>query len=380
MKQLNEERQNERLVGIRNIYTRNLADWFKKHQRDLPWRKRRTPYRVWVAELMLQQTRVDQVIPYYQRFMKRFPSIRSLAQGSRDEVLKLWEGLGYYARARRMHETAKLLSMERNGRFPESYAELLALPGIGPYSASAISSFALGLDLAVVDGNVKRVLSRLFALNEPTDSPRSHECIRGLAQALVIPGQSALCNEAIMELGALCCLPRRPACGCCPLQDICKAYQEGDPLRYPVRKPKKKIPHKIVGAGIVYHRGKFLIAQRRERAMLGGLWEFPGGAIESDESMEGCIARELKEELAIEVTVGTCLTIVRHAYSHFTITLHAHWCNLNKTSPKPQAVECADFAWVNIKNMKKFAFSRADLYIINALQKWVDGERHGLAT
>lgn len=370
-------------------FRRDLVRWFRKNPRRFPWRTRRTPYRVWISELMLQQTRADTVVPYFNRFMKRFPSLHALARAPRQDVLKLWEGLGYYARARNAQDAARLIVEHHRGVFPRTREGLLSLPGIGEYSAAAIGSLALGLNLAVVDGNVIRVLSRVMAYGGDVASNAAKKNFQQWADALVARGQAGLSNESVMELGALVCTPRRPKClptvggasrlrargqatpptraeGGCPLRKVCRAFASGNPERYPVKKKKAKVPHKIVGAGVVIGRGgKILIAQRKETSMLGGLWEFPGGTRERGETMPECIRRELMEELGIDTEVGQRLIVVHHAYSHFTIDLHAHWARIVKGQPR--VIHCMDFAWVSPKSLRRYPFSAADLKIIDAI-------------
>ena len=345
-----------------------LIDWFNQHKRDLPWRKRRTPYRVWVSELMLQQTRVDQAIQYYNRFMRQFPSLRALSRAQRDDVLKAWEGLGYYGRARRMHETAQYLVKENAGRFPDSYSGLLNLKGIGPYTAAAIGSLSLELNVALVDGNVARVLSRMYAYSESVDKASGKNQLLRWAEDLLPEKNAGVFNEAMMELGATCCLPRKPLCSSCPIREKCLGYKSGAPEKYPKKKLKKKLPIKEVGAGIVLNRKKeFLISQRNDDGMLGGLWEFPGGTREKGESIKACIARELYEELGITSDIGSVLIIVKHTYSHFKMTLHAHWAKIR--SGRPRAKECANYKWVKLEDLGQYPFSKADLYIIEELKK-----------
>lgn len=352
-------------------FQRELLEWFALHRRDLPWRRNRTPYRVWISELMLQQTRVDQVIPYYARFLKRFPSLRSLAVAPRADVLKLWEGLGYYSRAVRAQETARHLLAARGGRFPRTLEELLALPGIGPYTAAAVGSLALGLDAAVVDGNVMRVLARVMACDQDAGLPATRNLFQRWATQLLPPGRAGEFNEAVMELGALVCVPRQPKCPVCPLRSVCRARAEGRMESYPVAKKKEAVPHKLVGAGLVVNpRGELLIAQRHEASMLGGLWEFPGGKQEPGETMPACIARELQEELGIAVEVGEHAVTVSHAFSHFTMDLHVHWARVR--SGRPRALDCADFRWVRPDQLDRFAFGRADQKVMESLaaQGW----------
>ncbi|NCC53465.1 MAG: A/G-specific adenine glycosylase [Spartobacteria bacterium] len=358
---------------ITNAFHRNLIDWFRQHRRLLPWRNKRTPYRVWIAEIMLQQTRVDQAQPYFDRFMKRFPSLRSLAAAPREDVLKCWEGLGYYSRARNLHEAARHIARDHKGRFPRTREELLALPGIGPYTAAAIGSLAFQLPLAVVDGNVIRVLSRVFAIEEPASSSKTTRQVQEWADRLLLQEDPGTFNEAMMELGALCCTPRGPDCPNCPLRAICQAHKKGQAEAYPRKAPRKKIPHKLVAAGVIINsRNQILLAQRRDTDMLGGLWEFPGGKMEPGEDAVACLERELKEELGIRVRVGDELLVVAHAFSHFTMDLHAHWVKI--ISGRPRAIECADYVWTPPAQLRMYPMPRADVKIAeHVMARFADG-------
>lgn len=317
---------------------------------------------------MLCQTQVDQVIPYFQRFMRRFPSVNALAEAPVEAVLKEWEGLGYYARARNAHRTAQLVSLKLRGRFPRSLERIRALPGIGPYTAAAMASLAFGLDHAVLDGNVMRVLCRLTADAGDIRSGTTRRRLQSVADALLIRGRAAEFNESMMELGALICTPRNPACAKCPLRTVCAAYAEGAAKAYPRSRPRGRVPHKEVGAAVLLNRrGEVLVARRKADAMLGGLWEFPGGTREPDESMSGCVARELHEELGITIEVGPELMVIRHAYSHFTIALHAYWARIRKG--RPRAIQCDAYRWLSVERLRDVPFSRADLHIVNRLQE-----------
>lgn len=317
---------------------------------------------------MLQQTRADQATPYFERFLKKFPTLAALAKARRDDVLKQWEGLGYYSRAVRAHSTARYIIEEKQGRFPRTYDELLELPGVGPYTAAAISSLAFNLDHAVLDGNVIRVMTRVFAVEEASDLPAVRFRLQELLNRLLPHGRSAIFNEAMMELGALVCTPVKPRCEVCPLRSICRGLASGEPTHYPVRKPKKAIPHRHVGAGVIIDdTGKILIARRKETSMLGGLWEFPGGGQEDGETIPDCIRRELKEELGLEVRVGPHLVTVRHTFSHFRMDLHAHWVRI--VTGKPRAIHCAGFKWVTLDRIADFPLPKADLKILDELKK-----------
>lgn len=316
---------------------------------------------------MLQQTRVDTVIDYYNRWMKKFPSWIALARAPQGDVLKMWEGLGYYSRARNLHKASKIITEEYNGRVPQTAAELRAFPGIGNYTAAAIASLAFSEDAAVVDGNVIRVLSRLFAYGGDTKSTAGKKKMQAWADELLVKGRAGEYNESMMELGALVCLPVVPKCADCPLQSVCTAFKKGLPDKYPVVPKKKKIPHLTVGAAVtVNSKGEVLIAQRLEGDMLGGLWEFPGGKQEPDETIEECIARELKEELGINTEIGDFLMTVKHTYSHFKMTMHVYYTKIR--SGRPRSIHCADFRWVKIPNLGEFAYSKADLQVVERLQ------------
>ncbi|MDD2236643.1 MAG: A/G-specific adenine glycosylase [Kiritimatiellae bacterium] len=345
--------------GAIEVIRKNLHGWFMRNKRCFPWRKRRTTYRVWVAEIMLQQTRTDQAQPYFERFMRAFPSLKKLAEASQQDVLKQWEGLGYYGRARKLHQAAQIIRATPGGRFPTEYEKILALPGVGPYTAAAIASLAMNLPHAVVDGNVIRVLSRLCMVEERLDTATGKKIFQHLADQLLDRNNPGLHNESMMELGALCCLPRRPLCESCPLNTCCEAYRNHGVYDYPKRNPRAKVPHIQVGAGVLKDgHGRILIAQRREGDMLGGLWEFPGGKREQGETIRECIRRELMEELGVQTDIQDHLITIHHAYSHFTMELHAYCGRI--VSGKPRPLECADLAWGGPNDLMAYPMSKAD--------------------
>jgi len=303
-----------------------LLVWFAANGRDLPWRHERTPYRVTVAEFMLQQTQVQQVIPYYQRWLQRYPSWNALAAAPLDDVLKLWEGLGYYNRARRLHQLAKTVVAKYNGALPDTEKALLALPGIGRYTAGAILSLAFGRDTPLLDGNVRRVLARLYAWDGDLRDRAGHEWLWEQSRALIIPGQAGAINEALMDLGATICTPRSPHCATCPLADNCAGLASGRPEQFPRVAPHRVPPHhQVVAAVLQDDSGRFLFAQRPARGLLAGLWEFPGtdcGVAPADSPWR-CLRAWLAEQMgAAEATVGKPLPTLQHAYTHFRLTLH----------------------------------------------------------
>jgi A/G-specific adenine glycosylase len=345
-----------------------LLAWSRAHGRDLPWRGEPDSYRIWVSEVMLQQTQVDTVIPYYRRFLSRFPTLPSLAEADLDEVLKAWEGLGYYARARNLRRAARQVMEDHNGQLPADRDALLALPGIGLYTVGAILSLAFGQDAAVLDGNVRRVLSRLFAVDGDPRSAATRRRLWDLAEALLPPGQAGPFNEGLMDLGATICTARDPRCAECPLSEACQGVQAGSPEKYPARVQRRPLPHYDVAAGVIWRGAQLLISKRHTDDLLGGLWELPGGRLEDGETLQECLVREVREELGIEISVGTLMMAIRHAYTHFRVTLHVFQCRY--LSGEPQALDCADWRWVRPDELDDFAFPAADRRILATLRKW----------
>lgn len=354
-----------------------LIDWHAAHQRVLPWREvsagHRDAYPVWVSEIMLQQTRVDTVVDYFRRWMERFPTVEALAAAELQEVLKTWEGLGYYARARNLHKAARQVVAEHGGVLPADRKALLALPGIGEYTVGAILSIAYNQPEPILDGNVKRVLARLFDIDQPSSAPAVLRHLWELAREIVAAapvGAAGDCNEGLMELGALLCTPQKPRCFLCPLAELCQAAQRGTQAVRPVMPSRKKTPHYDVAAGVIWagepYRSRLLIAQRPPDGMLGGLWEFPGGKLElEDADLPACLRREIAEELAMTIEVGELLTVVKHAYTHFRITLHTF--HARHVAGDPQTLGCQDWRWVEIDAVAGFPLPVTDQKIVAAL-------------
>ena len=348
------------------IATRLLA-WYRKHKRDLPWRHTDDPYRILLAEFMLQQTQVDTVIPYYHRFLDRFPTVGDLANASQDDVLKAWEGLGYYARARNLHEAAHAIATDFAGTVPSTYDDLKSLPGFGPYTTAAVLSIAYDRDHAVLDGNVIRVLTRLFDIRDDTTQTAVKNRLWELAESLLPKGAAGDYNQAIMELGATVCTPKKPACVRCPVQKYCAAHKAGDPQSLPVKAKKKPRPHHTLCAGIAWHDDKVLITKRPRNGLLGGLWEFPAGTRRDGESLQNTCTRGLWETAGIQVAIDGRYRTVKHAFTHFSITLHAFQCRYVKGKARPLA--CDDLAWVALKGLNTYAFSRTSRTLIDHLQQ-----------
>jgi A/G-specific adenine glycosylase len=343
-----------------------LLDWYTRHQRSLPWRKTRDPYFIWISEVMLQQTQVETVIPYYHRFLSQFPTVHSLAAAPLDDVLKAWENMGYYARARNLHAAAKEVTDRFGGKIPKTWDELIQLPGVGIYTAGAILSIAFGQRLPALDANVRRVLSRLFAIDQPIDRSQIQRQLVELAGRLVPIKGAGRFNQALMDLGSDICMPRKPDCRLCPIKKFCRAYKHKLQDVLPVVKRRRPIPHQYVTAGVITDkRSQVLIVRRPNHGLLGGLWKFPGGTQQQDETLERCLQREVRDEVGIRIRIGRSIASVNHAYTHFRITLHAFQCTYR--SGKPQALGCSDWRWTNLQRLTDMAFSKADRKIIEAL-------------
>jgi A/G-specific adenine glycosylase len=345
-------------------FSRRLLDWYARTARDLPWREHPHPYAVWVSEIMLQQTRVETVIPYFLRWMDRFPNLEALASASQQEVLAAWEGLGYYSRARNLHRAAQRIVSDYDGKIPEDVEQLRRLPGIGAYTAGAIASMAFGLDEAALDGNIRRVLSRVFDVQTPANSPAGQQELWELARQHLPEGQAGDYNQALMDLGAGICTPRRPDCPRCPAADLCLARLLGVQEERPVVPARIPIPHYVVTAAVLEQDGKVLIAQRPEQGLLGGLWEFPGGKLEDGEDLPDCLEREIQEELGVRIQVREPLGVYEHAYSHFRVTLHAFRCQVdpNETGA-PQPIQPQALAWVTSEDLPDYPMGKIDRQI-----------------
>jgi A/G-specific adenine glycosylase len=347
-----------------------LLEWYRRHRRELPWRGETDPYCIWVSEVMLQQTQVTTVMPYYHRFLAKFPTVAAVADAPLEDMLKAWEGLGYYARARNLHRAAVEIADKFGGMIPDNYANLRRLPGFGDYTAGAVASIAFGEAVPAIDGNVKRVLARLFAIDTDLARNPAARQVREAAAALVDPDAPGDWNQAVMELGATVCLPQSPTCQLCPLDDLCEGRRRGIERKLPVKPVKKALPHYDVTAAVISHNGKMLIAQRPPDGMLGGLWEFPGGKREAGETLAECLRREIKEELGVEIEVGRPVATIKHSYTHFKITLYAFCCRLRQGSP--QALGVAAWRWVTLKEIDTLPFPRTDQKIIEALRNHVE--------
>ena len=343
----------------------SLMHWYQAHHRHLPWRDTRDPYHIWVSEVMLQQTQVKTVIPYFLAFMAAFPTLNDLADADLDAVLKRWEGLGYYARARNLHKAARQVVDEFGGRIPDRFSGFKTLPGVGDYIASAVMSIAFGRSRAVVDGNVKRVLARLFCLDTPVNHSSAHKQFQPLADTLLDRSAPGTFNQAVMELGALICTPANPDCTACPLTLFCCAQTQSRVMEFPVKLTRKKTPCYYISTGIVIKKGRLLITRRKPDGLLGGLWEFPGGKVKKNETAADACVREIREETGLTVGISGFLTRVRHAYTHFKIEMDVFFCDY--VSGEVLLDGPVDYQWIDPAEIRKFAFPRANLKFIDML-------------
>jgi A/G-specific adenine glycosylase len=364
-----------------------LLKWYKQNKRRLPWRvPGLSPYAVWVSEIMLQQTRVETVIPYYEKWMRTFPTVQALAQAPEQAVLNAWEGLGYYSRARNFHKAAKRVVGEYGGQLPRDLGELRKLPGIGRYTAGALASIIFGMDEPALDGNLKRVYARLFDVSEPVDSPAGEKILWELAKENLPEGKAADFNQALMDLGSMICLPKNPRCLLCPVMVECKARQNGTQDVRPVKRPKKDVPQYVHAAAIIVRRiarerrsfgrqspkganpphAKVLLAQRPSTGLLGGMWEFPNGRVDATRNPARELAKVVKSgySLRVRVTHKVPLGIFHHAYTHFKVTVHAFMCE-----PSSEDFTAKNQKWVAVKDLNKYPMGKIDRQIANALKQ-----------
>ena len=337
-----------------------LLKWYRQHGRTLPWRDHPDAYAVWVSEIMLQQTRVETVIPYFEKWMNLFPDVSTLANASEQDVLNAWEGLGYYSRARNLHQAAKIVASKFNGQLPRDLTELRSLPGIGRYTVGAIASMAFGMDEPTLDGNLRRVFSRLFDVSEFADSPVGEKILWDLAAQNLPKGKAGDYNQALMDLGATICLPKNPRCLLCPLMEICESRKNGTQDLRPVLKAKKTSPQYIHAAAVIIQRGRVLLAQRPADGLLGGMWEFPNGRVNADPAKE--LTKVLNAAYSLKVKKKEALGIIQHAYTHFKVTVHAFRCDC---APIPKN---KNLKWVRIIELNDYPMGKVDRGIANKIK------------
>jgi A/G-specific adenine glycosylase len=347
---------------------RNLLDWFATNARKLPWRLTYTPYAIWISEIMLQQTQVNTMLPYYHHWMERFPNLQDVALALEEELLKYWEGMGYYSRARNIHKAAHILVRDFGAEFPRNHSLLLRLPGIGPYTAGAIMSIAFNADYAAVDGNVARIVSRLFDISTPIQEQQSQRAFWNIAQHLLPNGKARIFNQALMDFGAMVCTPRNPLCSECPLRSCCQGLQASVvDLRPAARKAKNIIPvHAAVG--FLLHDGKIFIQKRPPSGLMPHLWEFPGGKLQEGETPEEALKREFHEELNLTINRVQQFALIHHSYTTFRVTLHAFTCRMAGPGQEPVLHSAVDGRWVSPGDLDLYAFPAANRKLIKRIQ------------
>ena len=342
-----------------STFTRRLLAWYRRNARTLPWRNHPDPYAVWVSEIMLQQTRVEAALPYFDEWMVRFPTIKSLAEASEQDVLNLWEGLGYYSRARNLHKAAKIVMEQYAGQLPRDLDVLRKLPGIGRYTVGAIASMAFGMDEPTLDGNIRRVFARVFDINLPADSSSGEKALWNLAAEYLPKGKAGDYNQALMDLGATICLSKNPRCLICPLIESCEARLKGIQDQRPVLKLKKKPPHYILAAAVILKNGRVLLAKRPSKGLLGGMWEFPNGRVDADPARE--LSKSLRLGYQLKVQRNDALGVVRHVYTHFKVTVYVFQCKFVSKS------ENQNLKWIRLKTLEDFPMGKVDRQITKLL-------------
>jgi A/G-specific adenine glycosylase len=337
------------VAGKKEIQAR-LLQWFRKNKRDLPWRKTSDPYAIWVSEIMLQQTQVATVIPYYQEFLKTFPTLRHLAKANLSKVLKVWEGLGYYSRARNLQRASQIVSNHFHGKIPDTLEGLLSLPGIGRSTAGAILSFAFNKEAPILDGNAKRVLSRLFVVSSNPVRANTEVLLWEISESLIPKGCSNPFNQALMDLGSMVCTPKDPECDRCPLHPLCKGRASGKPDRYPAKTLKRTIPQVESVSAVIRKNGKVLLNQRPPKGLLGGLWEFPNWRVNGNKKLMHRLVDLVKSEIGLRVKLKGPLGPFRQTFSHFKLTLRVFDCRHLNGKGKGK--------WIPVQKLQLLAMSR----------------------
>jgi A/G-specific adenine glycosylase len=345
-----------------------LLAWFESNQRKLPWRLRYLPYEIWISEIMLQQTQVQTMLPYYNRWMERFPRLQAVALAPEEQLLKCWEGMGYYARVKNIRKTANLLVEKFDAAFPKNYDVLLGLPGIGRYTAGAIMSIAFNADYTAVDGNVARIFARLFDVESPLQDKESQKACWTIAECLLPKGKARSFNQALMDFGAMVCTPRNPSCTECPIRALCRGLQVGVVNQRPVSRRARDIVPIHAALGVLVREGKIFIQKRPPSGLMPDLWEFPGGKLQDGETPEDALVREFQEELELRVRDLRKIAQIRHSYTTFRVTLHAFTCHLEDASQEPLVRSAVDGRWVTPRELDLYAFPAANRSLIKLIQ------------
>ena len=342
--------------------SRSLSNWYQMQNYHFPWREKKTVYSTWISEIMLQQTQVNTASSYFKPWMKKFPSVDKVASANIDTILKLWEGLGYYQRAHNIYHTAQTIHKKYNGIFPKTYDELISFKGIGDYTASAILSIAYDQPYPAIDGNLKRVIARLYGVK---DSKHIIKESKRYISILMKNHSPSIINQSLMDLGREICLPVNPKCIICPVKKYCKGFNSNLIDKFTFKKKRKKLPIHDVAVGLIFKNNKLLIAKRKNKGLLGGLWELPGGKLKNKETFEQCLEREVFEELNIKIKIINKIGFVKHYYSHFGINMYGFTCDIKSGKPKPLASD--GIKWINFEQINNYAFPKATLKLFGLL-------------
>jgi A/G-specific adenine glycosylase len=359
------------LKNIENLdveaFQTDLIAWFKEEQRELPWRKDQDPYKIWVSEIMLQQTRVDTVIPYFNRFIDWFPTIDAFANADEEKVLKAWEGLGYYSRVRNLHSAVKEVKEKYNGEVPNTPNEISNLKGVGPYTAGAILSIAYGIPEPAVDGNVMRVLSRILSIWEDIAKPSTRKIFEKAVRELISHSEPSAFNQALMELGALICTPTNPSCLLCPVREHCHAFHEGVQNELPIKSKKSK-QKKVQLAAIMAEtsNGKMLIHKRPATGLLANLWEFPNVEITHHlQNEKNKISDLFQELLMINIMPKKTIGQIEHVFSHLIWNITVFHAKMTDDFRESQ-----EWKLVSFKEMEEYAFPVSHQKMLQLFQKY----------
>lgn len=351
-----------------DAFSLRLLAWYHLNKRPMPWRETQDPYRIWLSEVMLQQTQVATVIPYYNRFLTRYPTLNDLAHAKDEDVLKLWEGLGYYRRCHNFLKAVRTVSQYHQGHIPNDPNAFLNLPGVGEYTTAAVMSIAFGHPLPVVDGNVIRVMARYHCIAEDSTKTVTRNIIKGWMEHFIPKDRPGDFNQAVMELGATVCTPKQPDCHACPVQSTCCAFKGNTIQNYPLIPKKEKVPEYQVGLAVILRDdGSFLIQKRPSEGHLAGMWEFPGGKAVNGENAEGAVLRKCREELGITVKTVKRIARVSQVYSHFKIKVSVYVCGIAAGQPQPLVNQ--PLAWIRVEELENYPFPSANHKFFEALKK-----------
>ena len=346
-----------------HIYNK-LLKWYNLQNINLPWRINTNSYRIWISEIMLQQTQVDTVIPYYIKWMKQYPTLKDLSKADLDDLLYLWQGLGYYNRVKSIYQSVKMINDQFNGKIPNSYKLLISLNGIGDYTASAILAIAFNKHYIPIDGNIKRIVSRV---NKYNNSSKDLDSYKNFTLDLVSKQQIGDSIQALMDLGRIICKPKIPLCNICPIQKHCLSYNDDVVDLFPKKIIRKKIPTYNVVVAYILKGEKFLISKRPKTGLLSNLWELPGGKIEKNETKEFSLLREIKEEINITIKIEKEVGTIMHQYSHFKVIITLFICTYKSGKAKPKASQA--LKWIKEKEKKEFAFPTATHKLFKLISK-----------